>query len=342
MNDQQFCKLLDKTPANLNIQKYLTVTRHKLSEYRRVAVSYSGGSDSDIMLDLIELVKPEDCGEIRYIFFDTGLEWDATLRHLKETEQRYNVTIEQIKSKLSIPAACSKHGIPFISKDISSKINNLLGMEFDFSETRTFFVNEYKWAVDWFYDTLPLSKNGKKRQTISSERPLLRKFMSLYPPDFSISDKCCDYVKKNVSRDFDKEFIPDLRINGMRKAEGGRRAGSIKNCFTPQSEKKTIADYRPLWFWSDEEKQIYKEWREIQYSECYEKWGFARTGCVGCPCSHRAAQDLKIAEPFEPNKVKAAYAVFGKSYEYRELFNKFKEKVRAEAKEAKRESQCSF
>ena len=127
-------------------------------------------------------------------------------------------------------------------------------------------------------------------------------------------------------------------MNGMRRAEGGRRAGSIKNCFTPQGEKKTIADYRPLWFWTDEEKQIYKEWRKIRYSECYEKWGFARTGCVGCPCSYRATQDLKIAEPFEPNKVKAAYAVFGKSYEYRELFNKFKEKVRAEAKEAKRKS----
>ena len=251
MNDRQFCELLDKAPANLNIQKYLIVTRRKLSEYRRVAVSYSGGSDSDIMLDLIELVKPDDCGEIRYIFFDTGLEWDATLRHVKEAEQRYDVIIEQIKSKMSIPAACSKHGIPFISKDISVKINSLQGMEFDFSENRTFFINEYKCSVDWFYDTLPLSKNGIKRQTISSERPMLRKFMSLYPPNFSISDKCCDYAKKNVSCDFEKEFKPDLRMNGMRKAEGGRRTGSITNCFTPQGENRAIADYRPLWFWSD-------------------------------------------------------------------------------------------
>ena len=36
-------------------------------------VSYSGGSDSDTILDLIELVKPESCGEIKYVFFDTGL-----------------------------------------------------------------------------------------------------------------------------------------------------------------------------------------------------------------------------------------------------------------------------
>ena len=86
---------------------------------------------------------------------------------------------------------------------------------------------------------------------------------------------------------------------------------------------------------TDEEKQIYKEWRAIRYSECYEKWGFARTGCVGCPCSCRATQDLEIAKQYEPNKVKAAYAVFGKSYEYRELFNEFKRQVRDEMKKAK-------
>jgi len=58
-----------------------------------VSFAGSAGSDSDIMLDMIELVKPyEDCGEIRYTFFDTGLEYDATLRHITEVEQKYGVT----------------------------------------------------------------------------------------------------------------------------------------------------------------------------------------------------------------------------------------------------------
>ena len=78
------------------------------------------------MLDMIELVKPDtDCGEIRYIFFDTGLEYDTTLRHITETEQKYGVTIERIKPKKSIPAACREHGIPFICKDASEMINRL-------------------------------------------------------------------------------------------------------------------------------------------------------------------------------------------------------------------------
>ena len=57
-----FKKLLETAPPNQNITKYLMVTRDKLKQYKRIMVSYSGGSDSDTILDPlgIELVgKPE-------------------------------------------------------------------------------------------------------------------------------------------------------------------------------------------------------------------------------------------------------------------------------------------
>jgi len=121
---------------NHNIQKYMMVTRNKLREYGCIAVSYSAGSDSDIMLDMIELIKPyEDCGEIRYTFFDTGLEYDATLRHISEVEQKYGIIVERIKAKKSIPAACREHGIPFISKEVSEWIDRLQRHDFDWSDT---------------------------------------------------------------------------------------------------------------------------------------------------------------------------------------------------------------
>ena len=59
MNDADFKKMLETAPLNQNITKYLMVTRDKLKQYKRIMVSYSGGSDSDTILDLIELVKPE-------------------------------------------------------------------------------------------------------------------------------------------------------------------------------------------------------------------------------------------------------------------------------------------
>ena len=329
MNDKEFRNFMDGAiPRNLNIHKYLMVTRNKLREHRRISISYSGGSDSDIMLDIIELVKPdEDCGEIRYTFFDTGLEFDATLRHITEIEQAYNVTINRIKPQKSIPAACREHGIPFICKDVSEMIARLQNHGFDWNDksdnATTDKYGRCKSALDWYFNRRTPSESGRNTKFSIARFKLLREFIMINPPTFVISDKCCDYAKKNVSKEIDKIFKPDLKIVGMRQAEGGRRVGSLHSCFSSATESR-IANYRPLWFWSDEDKRIYKEWRNIRYSDCYEIWGFSRTGCVGCPCSSKALQDLTIAEQYEPNKVKAAFTVFGKSYEYREEYNRFK------------------
>jgi hypothetical protein len=254
------------------------------------------------------------------------LEFDATLRHIAEAEQAYGVTIERIRPRKSIPAACRENGIPFICKDVSEMISRLQKHGFDWLDLPENATEEKygrcKSALDWYFSRRPPSVNGKSKYDIKRFK-LLREFIMSSPPDFSVSDKCCDYAKKNVANEFDKAFKPDLKIIGMRQAEGGRRAGSVKNCFTAASDT-VIANYRPLWYWTDEDKRIYKEWRGIRYSDCYEIWGFSRTGCVGCPCSSKVLKELQIAEQYEPNKVKAAYAVFGKSYEYKEAYNSFK------------------
>jgi len=254
------------------------------------------------------------------------LEFDATLRHITEVEQKYGISIEQIKPLKNIITACREYGIPFICKDTSDILSRLQRHSFNWNETSEEATPEKygqcKSALDWYFNRRPPSVSGISKYSIKQHR-LLHEFILAYPPTFAISERCCDFTKKNVSKDYDKQFKPDLKIIGMRQAEGGRRVGSVKNCFTPAGIR-TIANYRPLWFWTDEDKRIYKEWRGIRYSDCYEIWGFTRTGCVGCPCSSKAVQDLRIAEPFEPNKVKAAFSLFGKSYEYREAYNAFK------------------
>jgi 3'-phosphoadenosine 5'-phosphosulfate sulfotransferase (PAPS reductase)/FAD synthetase len=267
------------------------------------------------MLDLIELVKPPGCGEVKYVFFDTGLEWDATLRHVAEAERRYGVTIERRKPKIPIPLACKKTGIPFYNKDMSQKLATLQHNDFDFNADGRGIEHLalYKW---W--------RGGRPARQSSQYdlNPKLREFLISQPPDFAISDRCCRYAKKNPAKEFYKEFIPDLDIQGVRKAEGGPRAGAYKNCF--DANPNSFDKYRPLWFWTDEDKRTYKEWRGIAYSDCYEIWGFARTGCVGCPCCSLAAAQLESARQYEPKKVKAAYFVFGKSYAYRGRYNQFK------------------
>ena len=194
MNDDDFVKFLDNdVPMNYNIFKYLMVTRNKLRQHKRIAISVSGGSDSICILDMVELVKPPDkYAEIRYLFFDTGLEYDASLRHITEVEQKCSVTVERIKSKKSIPAACREHGIPFISKDVSEMLNRLQRHGFDWHDLPdSATVDKYgrcKTALDWYFSRRLPSASGKSKFDICRYK-LLREFIMAYPPDFNISER---------------------------------------------------------------------------------------------------------------------------------------------------------
>lgn len=317
--------ILDLAPLNQNIYAALLKAQSVLGRHTKCAVSISGGSDSDIVMDLFELVKPDSC-ELAYVFFDTGLEYAATKQHLDALKEKYGVTIHCCKPRKTIPAVCGEYGIPFISKSVSDTLCRLQRHGFDWNDLpENATLEKYghcKSALDWYFCRSPLSRSGKSRYDIKQYK-LLREFIMAHPPGFQISEKCCYYAKKQTATDFQSEYRPDLMVTGMRQAEGGRRAGVIKTCFTPKSDKSPD-NYRPLWFWTDEDKRIYKQWRGIRYSDCYEVYGMKRTGCVGCPCNSKAEQELELAEPYEPQIVKAARNVFGASYEYRRQYAEFK------------------
>lgn len=61
--------------------------------YETILCSISGGSDSDVMLDLIHRVDLNK--KVKYVWFNTGLEYQATKEHLDYLEQKYNITIER-------------------------------------------------------------------------------------------------------------------------------------------------------------------------------------------------------------------------------------------------------
>jgi len=222
--------LLDSAPQNLHIVETLLKARLVLDKHRKCAVSISGGSDSDIVMDLLELVKPDLC-EVVYVFFDTGLEYAATKRHLGKLEQKYGLTIEHRKPRKMVPAVCREYGIPFISKDVSEMLNRLQKHGFDWSDSpESATAEKYgrcKSALDWYFCRHVLSSNSKSMFDISQYK-LLREFIMTNSPDFAISDKCCYYAKKQTAMDFNREYYPDLIVNGMRRAEGGRRAGSVQ------------------------------------------------------------------------------------------------------------------
>ena len=318
---------LDNCPNIATYEASYKCERH-LYQAKKVMCSLSGGADSDIMLDFIQRILKEkafdyDC-EIHYVFFDTGIEFKATKEHLDELEKKYNITIERVKAKVPVPLGCKKYGLPFISKFISEQIDRLQQHNFDFVNDGNKSFEELnakykglKAALMWW-----CNKKQSKRFNIEAN-PLLKEFMIADPPDFRISSKCCNGAKKNTSHDYEKEQQCDLKCLGLRKAEGGIRSSSIKSCFD-EKECGKAAIYRPIWWFTDKDKEEYRKFFNVQYSKCYTEYGLKRTGCAGCPFGSRFEQELEIVKKHEPLLYQAINNIFGKSYEYMRKYKIFK------------------
>ena len=69
--------------GNLTILDSFIKAYPKISSKKRIVCGISGGSDSDIVLDLTTKLDADK--KIIYVFFDTGIEYEATKKHLNVT-----------------------------------------------------------------------------------------------------------------------------------------------------------------------------------------------------------------------------------------------------------------
>lgn len=290
-----------------------------LNQSSNALCSISGGSDSDIMLDIIHNV--DECGKVGYYWLDTGLEYEATKEHLIFLEQKYGIKIEHIKPDKPIPACCKQYGIPFLSKYVSEQMMRLQAHNFKWEDKPLLkLMEEYpncNTALQWWCNAYYTDESGLVQMSRFSinRNKWLKEFIIQHPPDFSISNKCCEYAKKKPAKKFIKEQNADLEITGVRKSEGGIRSLNYKSCFSA-SKSKGCNTYRPLFWYTDSDKKAYEDFYNIQHSRCYTEYGLKRTGCVGCPFNPRITEELNIIQTYEPKLYKAAMNIFGKSYDY--------------------------
>lgn len=95
-----------------------------INNHQNVLVAISGGSDSDIILDIVEKVRKPST-KVTYVFYHTGLEYEATKKHIKWLEEKYDVKIQRINADVPIPKCAKEYGQPFLSKMVSDRIYRL-------------------------------------------------------------------------------------------------------------------------------------------------------------------------------------------------------------------------
>ena len=131
MKAQYYSKVYTERPEYADFdspekfQAILGIIMTRLKQHPNAVCSYSGGADSDIMIDLIEKARKiaPSLPRVRYVFFNTGLEMKATKDHVRATAEKYGVEIEELRPKVNIIQATRKYGLPFVSKIMSSGLN---------------------------------------------------------------------------------------------------------------------------------------------------------------------------------------------------------------------------
>ena len=217
---------------------------------------------------------------------------------------------------MPIPLAVKKYGQPFLSKMVSENIQRLQKHGFKWkNKPYEELVKEYpncRSALQWWC-------NSRKNNVLLgiTRNKGLKEFMINNNPNFSISNKCCKYAKKDILKDLLKQGY-DLNISGIRKSEGGVRSTAYKSCFDNQDN---YDNYRPIFWFTDNDKLEYRKLFNVNNSKCYTVYGLKRTGCVGCPFSKNYKEELEIVKKYEPKLYRAVTNLFKDSYEY---INKYK------------------
>lgn len=342
--------------APAKFQAIQSIIAKHLKQHPKAICSYSGGSDSDILIDLIERTREMfELPPVKYVFFNTGLEMKAIKDHVKATSEKYGVEIEERRPKVNIVKAARTYGIPFVSKIMSAGLSEWqkkgvplsIAEEYDKANDKAAKRKELKDRYPKCESLINFlcccNSSGEPRpniQLVINSSKYMRDFIGECPPDFQISADCCYYCKKQLAHSVQKDY--DMIITGERRDEGGMRSVPRKDntalCFTETSSGQYRL--RPLYYVSDADKAWYKWYYGLRYSDAYEVYGLTRTGCCGCPISYKAVEDLEKIRPYEPNLVKAAWNIFGKSYLYREKYNAYKKKRIDEEKKKKRKEKA--
>jgi len=210
----------------------------------QVYVSFSGGKDSTVLLDMVRVLYPD----VKAAFVDTGLEFPEIRDFVRSIDN-----VEWLKPKLNFKDTIDKYGFPVVSKEVACYIDQ-------YRSTKKESLRQKRWSA----------KVGK----------IPEKWKFLVNAPFKISDRCCYVMKKAPIKSFEtrtklKPFIGtmacDSNIRKINYTRYGCNAFDIKR---PVSA--------PLGFWLEKDVWEYiNKFSAVKYSKIYDM-GYKRTGCMFC------------------------------------------------------------
>lgn len=240
-------KMLQSLPLDIKIAK----TKLRIKEWYEywggdVYVSFSGGKDSTVLLDIARQIYPD----IEAVFADTGLEFPEVRKFAKNQE---NVTV--IRPKTNFKEVIIKYGYPVISKEVAQMVSEArVGLKRN--------DGSYKYRIMKMRGEM-LNSDGEKSIYNYEKYEFL-----LYAP-FEVSEKCCTQMKKIPFKEYEKRTKKRPIIGTMAAESRLRKQGWLKYGCNAFEKKRTSCN--PMSFWIENDILTYLHEFKKEYAASYGK-----------------------------------------------------------------------
>ena len=260
-------------------------------------VAFSGGKDSSVLLDLVRIIDKT----IPAVFVNTGNEYPDIIKFVRHLRDDKGYNIIELHPKMKPREVWSKYGFPLISKAQAEYID--------------------RWRKNPIYG-LEQQKRAEAKGWAFGRVSDRWKYL-IYEP-YHTSNFCCDILKKNPAKKYEKETgrHPILGMmaseSNLRQTEYIRRGG----CNTFGEDGGRIRS-TPLAIWTNKDIWGYIRERNLEICNVYYK-GCKRTGCVGCGFGCYATDDERFQILFQlyPKYYEMVMNYTNNGHTYREAVRK--------------------
>lgn len=290
-----------KLRQSMCLDDKIRFTKRRIEEWidyfgeNKCYISFSGGKDSTVLLDLVRQVNPN----IPAVFVDTGLEYPEIKQFVKTFD---NVTI--LRPKKMFNEVVKDNGFPIISKEVSECIEQArIALERN--------NGQYQYRLD--------ALNGNKKNKDGTKSAFnYTKWKFLLNAPFKISNKCCNIMKKTPVHTYYKQTGRTPIIATMTEESRLRESQYLRQGCNGFENK--IPTSTPMAFWTEQDVLEYLYTRKLKYASVYGEirirerereyylTGCKRTGCMFCGFGCHLEK--------EPNRFQMLKQTHPKQYEY--------------------------
>ena len=251
----------------LPLECKIIMTKQRIREWYdhwdgKVCISFSGGKDSTVLLDLVRQLYPD----VPAVFSDTGLEYPEIRDFVKTFS---NVT--WLRPSMTFRQVLEKYGFPVVSKDVARTIQ--------------YAKKGSHWAL---LKIQGLNEDGSYSRWKDTH---YKQWAYLKDAPFPISDCCCSVIKKAPMFKYQKEngfypYVGTMADESVQRTQAWLQTGC--NAYDAKHLKSA-----PLSFWTENDVLQYIQDNQLPIASCYGEikcgkdgklytTGLHRTGCMFC------------------------------------------------------------